>query len=152
MQTSSNNFCMVHTKLFRIRKWLLPNIRHVCNIRKLGHMTETEQVVGTVLGLLFMSPTADVKKLFYGETLWSWWTGASYLSWAGQTVCVQGKKLQLWSDLHPPVSLRCTVEMGVCSQSPSQQSALHAKVSVCPWWWRQHSTGGWRRWEWTQWM
>uniref|UniRef100_A0AAX7SWK5 Vesicle-fusing ATPase n=1 Tax=Astatotilapia calliptera TaxID=8154 RepID=A0AAX7SWK5_ASTCA len=68
----------------------------------------------------------------YGERFWCEWTGASCLRGAGQTDCVQGEKGQLRSELHAAVSWRCTgpAEMGVCSQSPSQQSAQHAAVSV----------------------
>lgn len=48
-----------------------------------------------------------------------------------------------------PSASTVPVELGVCSQSPSQQSAQWAAVSVRPQYWFQHTTWWWRRWGWT---
>lgn len=62
--------------------------------RNPGHVTDTEQVVGTVPGLLFMSLTAEGKKLSNDKGSWSDLTGVSCLR-GGQNLCAQNEKGQL---------------------------------------------------------
>lgn len=70
-----------------------------------GHVTESEQMVGTFLGLSFMQRGRNCS---YGKRFWFEWTRASCFRGLGQKVCAQGEEGPLWSNLYAPMSWSCT--------------------------------------------